>query len=150
MFLILFGIRIYRKRLFQMINDLPTIFEVVTGNVKQSKDQSATHNSSKSKLSGKTVRNCWFNRSCSFFMPPSCKVLTAFYFDVAHSSPDNLSPSPREWRCLHHPRKRTRVAKKMKKMMNRVQLVGPVGITMVLTNFGFAVIFVRDGSMANV
>ncbi|KAE8007858.1 hypothetical protein FH972_004420 [Carpinus fangiana] len=43
-----------RKRLFQMINDLPTIFEVVTGNVKQSKDQSATHNSSKSKLSGKT------------------------------------------------------------------------------------------------
>jgi hypothetical protein len=41
-----------------MINDLPTIFEVVTGNVKQSKDQSATNNSSKSKLSGKTVRNC--------------------------------------------------------------------------------------------
>jgi len=45
-----------RKRLFQMINDLPTIFEVVTGNVKQSKDQTATHNSSKSKLSGKTSR----------------------------------------------------------------------------------------------
>ncbi|XP_062176510.1 PHD finger protein ALFIN-LIKE 6 [Alnus glutinosa] len=45
-----------RKRLFQMINDLPTIFEVVTGNVKQSKDQSATNNSSKSKLSGKTSR----------------------------------------------------------------------------------------------
>jgi hypothetical protein len=45
-----------RKRLFQMINDLPTIFEVVTGNVKQPKDQSATHNSSKSKSSAKTSR----------------------------------------------------------------------------------------------
>lgn len=45
-----------RKRLFQMINDLPTIFEVVTGNVKQPKDQSATQNSSKSKSSGKTSR----------------------------------------------------------------------------------------------
>ncbi|KAB1208641.1 PHD finger protein ALFIN-LIKE 6 [Morella rubra] len=45
-----------RKRLFQMINELPTIFEVVTGNVKQPKDQSATHNSSKSKSSGKASR----------------------------------------------------------------------------------------------
>ncbi|KAJ4846910.1 PHD finger protein Alfin1 [Turnera subulata] len=42
-----------RKRLFQMINELPTIFEVVSGNVKQPKDQSATHNSGKSKSSGK-------------------------------------------------------------------------------------------------
>ncbi|KAJ9141260.1 hypothetical protein P3X46_031813 [Hevea brasiliensis] len=43
-----------RKRLFQMINDVPTIFEVVSGNVKHPKDQSATHNnSSKSKSSGK-------------------------------------------------------------------------------------------------
>ncbi|KAK8479365.1 hypothetical protein V6N11_027617, partial [Hibiscus sabdariffa] len=46
-----------RKRLFQMINDLPTIFEVVTGNVKQPKDQSAIHNgSSKSKSSAKASR----------------------------------------------------------------------------------------------
>ncbi|XP_038904609.1 PHD finger protein Alfin1 isoform X1 [Benincasa hispida] len=43
-----------RKRLFQMINDLPSVFEVVTGNGKQSKEQSATHNNgSKSKSSGK-------------------------------------------------------------------------------------------------
>ncbi|KAF8016120.1 hypothetical protein BT93_H1602 [Corymbia citriodora subsp. variegata] len=41
-----------RKRLFQMINDLPTIFEVVTGNVKQSKEQPANQNS-KSKSSTK-------------------------------------------------------------------------------------------------
>nr|VDD58893.1 unnamed protein product [Brassica oleracea] len=42
-----------RKRLFQMINDLPTIFEVITGNAKQSKDQSANnHNSSRTKPSG--------------------------------------------------------------------------------------------------
>ncbi|XP_039070840.1 PHD finger protein ALFIN-LIKE 7-like isoform X2 [Hibiscus syriacus] len=46
-----------RKRLFQMINDLPTIFEVVTGNVKQPKDQSANHNgNSKSKSSVKASR----------------------------------------------------------------------------------------------
>ncbi|XP_059279882.1 PHD finger protein Alfin1-like [Lycium ferocissimum] len=41
-----------RKRLFQMINDLPTVFEVVTGAAKQARD--AAHNSnSKSKSSGK-------------------------------------------------------------------------------------------------
>ncbi|CAK9321995.1 unnamed protein product [Citrullus colocynthis] len=46
-----------RKRLFQMINDLPSVFEVVTGNGKQSKEQSATHNNgSKSKSSGKMSR----------------------------------------------------------------------------------------------
>ncbi|XP_044489834.1 PHD finger protein ALFIN-LIKE 7 isoform X4 [Mangifera indica] len=44
-----------RKKLFQMINDLPTIFEVVTGNVKQPKEQSAiTHKSGKSNSSGKS------------------------------------------------------------------------------------------------
>ncbi|GMP63373.1 hypothetical protein CsSME_00025108 [Camellia sinensis var. sinensis] len=43
-----------RKRLFQLINDLPTIFEDVTGNVRQPKDQSGPHsNSSKIKSSGK-------------------------------------------------------------------------------------------------
>ncbi|XP_054776965.1 PHD finger protein Alfin1 isoform X2 [Prosopis cineraria] len=47
-----------RKRLFQMINDLPTIFEVVTGSAKQSKDQSAAHNNgSKSKSSGKSSQS---------------------------------------------------------------------------------------------
>lgn len=54
--LILFGFETCRKRLFQMINDLPTIFEVVTGNAKQPKDQSTPHNSSKNKSSGKGVR----------------------------------------------------------------------------------------------
>ncbi|XP_027331965.1 PHD finger protein Alfin1 isoform X2 [Abrus precatorius] len=44
-----------RKRLFQMINDLPTIFELVTGSAKQSKDQQAAHNNgSKCKSSGKS------------------------------------------------------------------------------------------------
>ncbi|KAH7576085.1 hypothetical protein JRO89_XS02G0288000 [Xanthoceras sorbifolium] len=42
-----------RKKLFQMINDLPTIFEVVTGTVKQPKEQSA---SGKSKSSVKVPR----------------------------------------------------------------------------------------------
>ncbi|XP_038684379.1 PHD finger protein ALFIN-LIKE 7-like [Tripterygium wilfordii] len=44
-----------RKRLFHLINELPTIFEVVTGNIKQPKDQSAANNnSSRSKSSGKS------------------------------------------------------------------------------------------------
>ncbi|KAK4757489.1 hypothetical protein SAY87_018790 [Trapa incisa] len=42
-----------RKRLFQMINELPTIFEVVTGNVQQQKDQPGGHNNSKSKTTSK-------------------------------------------------------------------------------------------------
>ncbi|KAK4438432.1 PHD finger protein Alfin1 [Sesamum alatum] len=43
-----------RKRLFQMINELPTVFEVVTGAVKQTKEQAATQtNSSKNKSSGR-------------------------------------------------------------------------------------------------
>ncbi|GAB4848572.1 PHD finger protein ALFIN-LIKE 7 [Ancistrocladus abbreviatus] len=41
-----------RKRLFQMINELPTVFEVLTGNIKQPKDQSATLNSSSQNKSG--------------------------------------------------------------------------------------------------
>ncbi|XP_061357274.1 PHD finger protein Alfin1 isoform X1 [Gastrolobium bilobum] len=46
-----------RKRLFQMMNDLPTIFELVTGSAKQSKDQLAAHNNgSKCKSSGKVSR----------------------------------------------------------------------------------------------
>lgn len=45
---------IHRKRLFQMINDMPTIFELVTGAAKQSKDQLvANNNGSKFKPSGK-------------------------------------------------------------------------------------------------
>lgn len=43
-----------RKRLFQMINDLPTVFEVVTGAAKQARDAPPPNNSSKSKSSGKS------------------------------------------------------------------------------------------------
>jgi hypothetical protein len=47
-----------RKRLFQMINDLPTVYEVVTGKAVQSKDQtpSTQKNGSKSKSNVKTSR----------------------------------------------------------------------------------------------
>lgn len=52
----MFNFETYRKKLFQMINDLPTIFEVVTGNARQPTNQSGIHqNSSKSKSSGKPV-----------------------------------------------------------------------------------------------
>ncbi|KAG8490984.1 hypothetical protein CXB51_014127 [Gossypium anomalum] len=61
-----------RKRLFQMINDLPTIFEVVTGNVKQLKDQSANHNgSSKSKSSAKVSRQSEPQSKMVKMSPPS-------------------------------------------------------------------------------
>ncbi|KAL3814573.1 hypothetical protein ACJIZ3_015841 [Penstemon smallii] len=43
-----------RKRLFQMINDFPTVFEIVTGAAKQAKEQlPAQNNSNKSKYSGR-------------------------------------------------------------------------------------------------
>lgn len=54
----LIGAMNYRRRLFQMINDLPTIYEVVTGIVKkQQREKSAStpNSSSKSKSSTKTV-----------------------------------------------------------------------------------------------
>lgn len=62
---------IYRKRLFQMINDLPTIFEIVTGSAKPSKDQLTAHNNgSKCKSSGK-VCSFQFNvlRFCVYHFP---------------------------------------------------------------------------------
>ncbi|OWM76597.1 PHD finger protein ALFIN-LIKE 4-like [Punica granatum] len=43
-----------RKRLFNMVNELPTVFEVVTGAAKkQSKEKSSNHSSSKSKSDSK-------------------------------------------------------------------------------------------------
>nr|DAD44332.1 TPA_asm: hypothetical protein HUJ06_002562 [Nelumbo nucifera] len=48
-----------RKRLFSMINDLPTIFEVVTGTAKkQVKEKSSVsnHSSNKSKPNSKPVK----------------------------------------------------------------------------------------------
>ncbi|KAL3538433.1 hypothetical protein ACH5RR_001799 [Cinchona calisaya] len=45
-----------RKRLFQMINDLPTVFEVVTGSVNQAKEDAPNNNSSKSKSNVKMSR----------------------------------------------------------------------------------------------
>ena len=53
-----------RKRLFNMINDLPTVFEVVTGAAKkQQKDKSSVsnHSSNKSKPISKAVKR---NLSC--------------------------------------------------------------------------------------
>ncbi|CAA0833569.1 PHD finger protein ALFIN-LIKE 6 [Striga hermonthica] len=39
-----------RKRLFQLINDLPTVFEVVTGAVKHTKDQNGSRNKSSNRM----------------------------------------------------------------------------------------------------
>lgn len=48
-------IGIYRKRLFNMINDLPTIFEVVSGNTKKQTKMANHSNNNKSKSNTKGV-----------------------------------------------------------------------------------------------
>ncbi|KAL2557131.1 PHD finger protein ALFIN-LIKE 6 [Forsythia ovata] len=51
-------VKIYmqRKRLFQMINDVPTVFKVVIGAVKQVKEHAVSqNNSSKNKSGGRIV-----------------------------------------------------------------------------------------------
>ena len=51
--------------MFGMMNDLPTVFEVVSGGVKQSKerDRSGTDNSGRNKLSAKVtrIRLCFYH-----------------------------------------------------------------------------------------
>lgn len=60
-----------RRKLFQMINDLPTVFEVLTGNVKPPKDHSGTHNSSsKNKSSGKSRQSENHSKSVKMAAPP--------------------------------------------------------------------------------
>ena len=60
-----FVFKLSRKRLFGMMNDLPTVFEVVSGGVKQSKerDRSGTDNSGRNKLSAKVTRihHCFYH-----------------------------------------------------------------------------------------
>ncbi|KAL9229350.1 hypothetical protein vseg_004827 [Gypsophila vaccaria] len=62
-----------RKKLFQMINDLPTVFEVLTGNVKvkHPKDHSGTHNSSsKNKSAGKSRPSDNHSKAVKMPIPP--------------------------------------------------------------------------------
>lgn len=59
-FMIFLLANVCRKRLFNMINELPTIFEVVTGTTKkQAKEKSSVsnHSSSKSKSNSKVRKN---------------------------------------------------------------------------------------------
>lgn len=46
-----------RKRLFQMINDMPSVFEIVTGAPKQAKDQATAQKSSNIKSSGRMAES---------------------------------------------------------------------------------------------
>ncbi|KAL0737458.1 hypothetical protein Bca4012_013668 [Brassica carinata] len=133
-----------RKRLFQMINDLPTIFEVVTGNAKQSKDHSGTNNNnSKSKPSGVDVSS----------------VYLLLCISLSHSSSfDNkllslcINPSKRFRRChLHGLKKKMRVkTRRTKAKKNKVRFVALVETTTVQMSFGYAATRVRNGSMENV
>lgn len=67
----------HRKRLFTMINDLPTIFEVVTGSTKkQPKEKSSisNHSSNKSKSGSKGVKEIYTCFSAFVF----------YYYDFFH------------------------------------------------------------------
>uniref|UniRef100_A0A2P2JPU9 PHD finger protein ALFIN-LIKE n=1 Tax=Rhizophora mucronata TaxID=61149 RepID=A0A2P2JPU9_RHIMU len=80
-----------RKRLFHMINELPTIFEVVSGNVKQPKDQTGTHNGSKSKSSGKLVKNYDIAIFISFICPYLFLLCTSFKCYSVWINPEAIS-----------------------------------------------------------
>uniref|UniRef100_A0A803N8S0 PHD finger protein ALFIN-LIKE n=1 Tax=Chenopodium quinoa TaxID=63459 RepID=A0A803N8S0_CHEQI len=63
-----------RKKLFQMINDLPTVFEILNGNAKQPKDHSGPHNSSsKNKSGGK-----WFHGKCVRITPAKAEHIKQY------------------------------------------------------------------------
>lgn len=63
--------KIERKKLFQMINDLPTVFEVLTGNAKPTKDHSGNHNSSsKNKSGGKSRLSENHSKAVKMPIPP--------------------------------------------------------------------------------
>lgn len=83
-----------------MINDVPTIFEVVTGSAKQPKDQSATpNNGSKSKFSGKVVSKFQFHVPTLHVYITSHvwqSFLHLFVWMLPYNSPANLSLRPRE------------------------------------------------------
>ncbi|KAL9246087.1 hypothetical protein vseg_019666 [Gypsophila vaccaria] len=59
-----------RRKLFQMINDLPSVFEVLTGNVKQPKDHSGPRKSSKNKSAGKSGHSENPSKAVKMPVPP--------------------------------------------------------------------------------
>ncbi|KAE7998495.1 hypothetical protein FH972_003035 [Carpinus fangiana] len=74
-----------RKRLFSMINDLPTIFEVVTGSTKkQPKEKSVSNHSSNKSKSGSKGANVSSYILCLAFMFSRCSshVTTVSYFPL--------------------------------------------------------------------
>ncbi|KAK9669744.1 hypothetical protein RND81_13G151600 [Saponaria officinalis] len=61
-----------RKKLFQMINDFPTVYEFLTGNVKKPKDHSGTHHSSiKNKSAGKSRPSENHSKAPKMAVPPN-------------------------------------------------------------------------------
>lgn len=129
-----------------MINDLPTIFEVVTGNAKQAKDQSVNHNSSKSKSSGGKVEASVFSifALCISLMG---SYLCLLLCDLSCSLV-NLNLTLRLQRCLHHQEKKM-TAEMMRKMTNKVRFVARVETTMVEMSSGYVAMLARNGSMEN-
>ncbi|ANM61723.1 alfin-like 6 [Arabidopsis thaliana] len=136
-----------RKRLFQMINELPTIFEVVSGNAKQSKDLSVNNNNSKSKPSGVKVSLLFHH----FVLSISAKF---YLFVFLTNSLANPNLSQRLQRChLHRQKKKKKKKMRVKmrvKTMNKVRFVVLVETTTVQMSSGFAATRVRNGSMENV
>jgi hypothetical protein len=74
-----------RKRLFSMINSLPTVYEAVTGNAKKESKEKTPKSNSKSNKSGSKVWN--FLLYCGSVLHSGSKVwnLTRwFYLDIKH------------------------------------------------------------------
>lgn len=77
-----------------MINDVPTVFEVVTGTVKQVKDQpTAPNNNRKNKSSGRMVSAVLYNLVFKILFTWFAYAWSAF---ASFSNLGNLNPSTRQ------------------------------------------------------
>jgi hypothetical protein len=61
-----------RKRLFTMINNLPSIYEVVTGTAKKEPKEKTPKSNNKTNKSGSKVCSFFYHISISFDMTTSC------------------------------------------------------------------------------
>lgn len=136
-----------------MINGLPTIYEVVTGTVKKQSKEKPTNSSSKSNKSGSKVNMNVLHHCCQFVKTISIYFSSFFgilVFCLTFSHHISLSLIQKPQRCLPRKmKKRVKEKMRMKKSME-ILCVVHVGTTMPMMNSGFAVTFVRDGSMASV
>ncbi|PKA65027.1 PHD finger protein ALFIN-LIKE 8 [Apostasia shenzhenica] len=124
-----------RKRLFTMINSLPTIYEVVTGAAKrQSKEKTPNSSSKSNKLSSKSELYAFV--SCPTLFSTTDLLIPT----ISHNLIQRLQ--------RHNPRKTTTKAVRRRKMTmsTGTHCVELAETTMPTMSSGFAAMFVSDGS----